>query len=159
VRTEGNEVSCSTQQQLAVYALESIGDEFAASRCQVHEFHKLGGSTGTDTGVRHTTVHHVQLQRVELYAPAFFSCMVISFQSTFMRSLSDIQRSACSWGGISSHRFSMLARVGLEMACAWRVCWIWQAAGAALGTIVRVAVDGMTVRVARTMEERIMVAD
>jgi hypothetical protein len=33
------------------------------------------------------------------YAPAFFSCMVNSFQSVFMRSLSDIQRSACSWGG------------------------------------------------------------
>lgn len=65
------------------------------------------------------------------YAPAFFSCMVISFQSTFMRSRSDIHRSACSWGGMSSHRFSMLARVGLEMAWAWRICCSWHAAGAA----------------------------
>lgn len=79
-----------------------------------------------------------------MYAPAFFSCIVISFQSTFMRSLSDIHKSACSWGGMSSHRFSMLARVGLEMACAWRVCWSWQATGAALGRAVRVATEGMT---------------
>ena len=48
--------------------------------------------------------------------PAFFSFMVISVQSTFMRSRRAIHRSACSCGGIASHLFSMLARVGLEMA-------------------------------------------
>lgn len=42
--------------------------------------------------------------------------MVNSFQLPFMRSRKDIQRSACSCRGMPSHRFSMLARVGLEMA-------------------------------------------
>lgn len=50
------------------------------------------------------------------HAPAFFSCMVSSFQLPLMRSRRDIQRSACSCRGMPSHRFSMLARVGLEMA-------------------------------------------
>lgn len=50
--------------------------------------------------------------------PAFFSCKVISFQSTFMRSLSCIQSSACSCGGMVSHLFSIPAKVGLDMACA-----------------------------------------
>ena len=95
-----------------------------------------------------------------LYAPAFFSCMVNSFQSVFMRSLSVIHRSACSWGGMSSHRFSMLARVGLEMAWAWRDCWSWQATGAALGRAVRVAVDDMAAAEleARMIDERSMAA-
>lgn len=57
------------------------------------------------------------------YIPAFFSCVVNSFQSTFMRSLRAIHSSACSSGAICSHRFSMSARVGLEMAWAWRACW------------------------------------
>lgn len=45
------------------------------------------------------------------------------------------------------------------MACAWRVCWSWQATGAALGRAVRVADDGMTAAElleARTTEERSM---
>ena len=54
--------------------------------------------------------------------PAFFSWRVSSFQSTFMRSRRAIQRSACSCGGMASHRFSMLASVGLEIACAFRTC-------------------------------------
>ena len=54
--------------------------------------------------------------------PAFFSCNVISFQSTFIRSLNAIHRSACSWGGMASHLFSIFARVGLLIACAFRVC-------------------------------------
>jgi hypothetical protein len=55
----------------------------------------------------------------------------------------------------------MLARVGLEMACAWRVCWSWQATGAARGSAVRVAVDGMTAAElleALAREERSMAA-
>lgn len=56
------------------------------------------------------------------HVPAFFSCRVSSFQSTFMRSRSAIHSSACSWGAIASHRFSMLASVGFEMACAQRIC-------------------------------------
>jgi hypothetical protein len=48
--------------------------------------------------------------------PAFFSCRVSSFQSALMRSLSAIHSSACSWGGMASHLFSMFARVGLEIA-------------------------------------------
>lgn len=41
-----------------------------------------------------------------------------------MRSLSAIHSSACSCGGIASHRFSIPARVGFEMACAERVCCV-----------------------------------
>jgi hypothetical protein len=55
----------------------------------------------------------------------------------------------------------MLARVGFEMAWFWRVCWSWQATGAALGSAVRVAVDGTMAAellVARTMEVRSMAA-
>jgi hypothetical protein len=58
-------------------------------------------------GYTHINLGYVMRPSVKLngfvggiYAPAFFSCMVSSFQSFFMRSLSDIQRSACSWGGI-----------------------------------------------------------
>jgi hypothetical protein len=54
--------------------------------------------------------------------PAFFSCSVNSAQFVFILSLSAIHRSACSCGGMPSHRFSMFASVGLEMACACR-CW------------------------------------
>jgi hypothetical protein len=110
---------------------------------------------------RHSTTRRTTTSAREVYAPAFFSCMVNSFQSSFMRSLSDIHKSACSCGGMSSHRFSMLARVGLEMACAWRVCWIWQTAEAARGTAVRVAVEGMTIAellAALAREERNMTA-
>ena len=46
--------------------------------------------------LRHRAVQKTQWLKRELYAPAFFSCKVISFQSTFIRSLSDIHRSACS---------------------------------------------------------------
>ena len=51
-------------------------------------------------------------------APAFFSWTVSSVQLPFMRSRRAIQRSACSWRGMPSHRFSILASVGLEMAWA-----------------------------------------
>ena len=54
--------------------------------------------------------------RVESDLPAFFSWRVISFQFSFMRSRSDIHNSACSCSGMPSHRFSMLLRVGFEMA-------------------------------------------
>jgi hypothetical protein len=104
----------------------------------------------------------VALLAERIYAPALFSCSVMSFQSIFMRSLRDIQRSACSCGGISSQRFSMLASVGFEMACAWRVCCSWQAMGAARGNAARVAVAGMTAAElleARRSDERSMVAD
>jgi len=53
---------------------------------------------------------------------AFFSCGVNSAQGTFMRSRNAIHRSACSCGGMPSHRFSMLASVGLEMAWACLIC-------------------------------------
>ena len=49
-------------------------------------------------------------------SPAFFSWNVKSAQFSFMRSRNDIQSSACSGGGMSSHLFSMFASVGLEMA-------------------------------------------
>ncbi len=49
-------------------------------------------------------------------SPALFSCSVRSFQFSFIRSLSDIHRSACSCNGRPSHLFSILASVGLEMA-------------------------------------------
>ena len=57
-----------------------------------------------------------------IHLPAFFSCNVISFQSTFIRSLNAIHKSACSWGGMASHLFSIFASVGLLIACAFRVC-------------------------------------
>lgn len=57
-------------------------------------------------------------ERKGLYAPAFFSWWVNSDQLAFIRSRSDIHRSACSCGGIVSHRFSMSASVGFEIACA-----------------------------------------
>lgn len=59
------------------------------------------------------------------YVPAFFSCSVNSVQSVFIRSRSAIHTSACSCGGMASHRFSMFASVGLEMAWACRVCCCW----------------------------------
>lgn len=58
-----------------------------------------------------------------------------------MRSRSDIQSSACSVLGIPSHRFSMLARVGFEMA------WV---EAAALGTMVA----GALAEAARTLDRR-----
>lgn len=61
-----------------------------------------------------------QQPRKGLDSPAFFSCSVISAQLDFMRSRRAIHRSACSCGGMASHRFSMLARVGVEMAWAAR---------------------------------------
>lgn len=45
---------------------------------------------------------------------AFFSCNVNSFQSTTIRSLRAIHSSACSWGGMASHLFSIFAKVGLD---------------------------------------------
>ena len=51
------------------------------------------------------------------HVPAFFSWRVSSAQLPFMRSRRAIHSSACSVWGMPSHRFSMLARVGLEMAC------------------------------------------
>lgn len=62
--------------------------------------------------------------RYQDHIPAFFSCTVIWCQSTFIRSRSCIHRSACSWGGMASQRFSMPERVGFAMACSdeARVC-------------------------------------
>ena len=63
---------------------------------------------------------------------------------------------------MSSHRFSMLASVGLEMACAWRTCCCAvQTAGAARWTLTacRDADEGMReaeLLVARITEERSM---
>lgn len=50
------------------------------------------------------------------YSPAFFSWSVRSAQFSFMRSRRAIHSSACSCKGMPSHLFSILARVGLEMA-------------------------------------------
>jgi len=55
----------------------------------------------------------------------------------------------------------MLASVGFEMACSWRICWSWQTAGAALGRAVRVAIEGRVAAElleARASEERNMAA-
>lgn len=54
-----------------------------------------------------------------------------SAQLPFMRSRRAIQRSACSCRGMPSHRFSMLARVGLEMA------WVEAARVARAGVLLR----------------------
>lgn len=62
--------------------------------------------------MRHVVFSH-------LYVPAFFSWGVNSVQLTFIRSRRVIHRSACSWGGMVSHRFSISASVGFEMA--WEV--------------------------------------
>lgn len=68
---------------------------------------------------------------VEQSVPAFFSCNVISRQSTFIRSLNCIHNSACSCGGIDSHLFSIPASVGFEIAWADRVdCRDWLVTGA-----------------------------
>lgn len=69
------------------------------------------------------TLPYCHVLGLKMYIPAFFSCTVNSFQSTFMRSLKAIHKSACSCGGIASHRFSMLAKVGLLIACACLDCW------------------------------------
>lgn len=53
---------------------------------------------------------------VVVHSPAFFSWRVRSAQFSFMRSRRAIHSSACSCRGMPSHLFSMLARVGLEMA-------------------------------------------
>ena len=61
---------------------------------------------------------------IRCYEPAFFSWRVISCQLTFIRSLRAIHRSACCCGGIPSHRFSMPARVGFDIA--WiPACRFW----------------------------------
>lgn len=58
------------------------------------------------------------------HVPAFFSCIVKSFQSTFILSLRAIHKSACSCGGSASHLFSISASVGLLIACACLICWL-----------------------------------
>jgi hypothetical protein len=69
--------------------------------------------------------HEQSIERVvPNYVPAFFSCMVKSFQSTFILSLRAIHRSACSCGGKASHLFSISANVGLLIACACLTCWL-----------------------------------
>lgn len=80
--------------------------------------------------------------------PDFFSWMVSWVQSSFMRSRSCIHSSACSVWGMPSQRFSMLARVGLEMA------WVeaaarWTRAGEALGA--RAAARSMVVAGVRSI--------
>lgn len=79
--------------------------------------------------------------------PAFFSWTVSSAQFSFMRSRRAIQSSACSVLGMPSHRFSMLARVGLEMAVETEAFW----------TMARRA-EGVAARVARSSEVRIILA-
>jgi hypothetical protein len=81
------------------------------------------------------------------HVPAFFSWTVRSAQFSFMRSRRAIQSSACSVFGMPSHRFSMFARVGLEMAVEAAAFW----------TMVRRA-EGAAARVARSSEVRIMLA-
>jgi hypothetical protein len=65
----------------------------------------------------------------EISVPAFFSASVSSFQGPFMRSRSCIHRSACSCGGIDSHRDSRFDSVGLERACACRTATMGRMAG------------------------------
>lgn len=64
-----------------------------------------------------------------------------------MRSRSDIHSSACSVCGMPSHRFSMLASVGLEMACV---------EAAARGTVVVVLVARRPARRSEVVEVRII---
>lgn len=65
----------------------------------------------------------------KLYIPAFFSWIVSSCQGTLIRSRRAIQSSACSWTGMPSHRFSILFKVGFEIAVvAARSCWAGAAA-------------------------------
>ena len=83
-----------------------------------------------DAGYQGTIARTWTISSIHVILPAFFSCSVISFQSIFIRSLNCIQSSACSWGGICSHLFSIPARVGLEIACAARVvCLDWLVTG------------------------------
>jgi hypothetical protein len=91
VGTEGNEVGCISRYMSAQVLIDDV-------RCGV------GGRAATgQLGYTLIDPGYVMRPSVKLngsaggfYAPAFFSCMVSSFQSVFMRSLSDIQRSACS---------------------------------------------------------------
>lgn len=62
---------------------------------------------------------------------AFLSCSVSSCQSFFILSLNAIHSSACSCGGMTSHRFSMPASIGLETAWAGAVEWRFCCFGAA----------------------------
>lgn len=71
-------------------------------------------------------------------SPAFFSCKVNSFQFSFMRSRRAIHSSACSGRGMPSHLFSMLARVGFEMA------WLEEVGTAVVEAAVR-AITGVLV--------------
>lgn len=77
--------------------------------CRVHLSLKLLHLKNDTRSFRHHRGKH---------APAFCSWTVSSVQLPFMRSRRAIHRSACSWSGMPSHRFSMLARVGLEMTWA-----------------------------------------
>lgn len=71
-------------------------------------------------------------------SPVFFSCKVNSFQFSFMRSRRAIHSSACSGRGMPSHRFSMLARVGFEMA------WLEEVGAATVEAAAR-AITGVLV--------------
>lgn len=66
------------------------------SRLRGRTTHGPARVAGTKHEIRHPATHNTQLRVEEVYTPAFFSCMVKSFQSTFMRSRSDIHKSACS---------------------------------------------------------------
>lgn len=95
-------------------------------------------------------------------SPAFFSWKVNSFQFSFIRSRRAIHSSACSGKGMPSHLFSMLARVGFEMA------WLVEEGAAAVEAAAR-AITGVLLvawrlawerpaRRAREDDRRIMVA-
>ena len=84
---------------------------------------RIGGATRRHSCAKFDLRIGVEGELEEMESvPAFFSCTVNSAQFTFIRSRSAIHRSACSWGGIVSHLFSIFARVGLDIACAARRC-------------------------------------
>lgn len=98
VGTKGDKVGCTTKLTLACEPCHICLVRSARMRC-VHQCH--GPTRVCPYQLRYVMRMSMKLNGSVggVYAPAFFSCMVNSFQSVFMRSLSDIQRSACSWGG------------------------------------------------------------
>lgn len=93
--TEGNEVGCISR-----YMLVSVPYRWCSAwSVRSRWAHMCPGQLGYTLANRGYVMRpSLKLNgfAVGFYAPAFFSCMVSSFQSLFMRSLSDIQRSACS---------------------------------------------------------------
>jgi hypothetical protein len=79
----------SGQQNVLIDGLRAFRDGFASVPRAIP-------GPWTKTRVRHVSARSFASRPSGVYTPAFFSCIVISFQSTFMRSLSDIHKSACS---------------------------------------------------------------